>query len=165
MKPFFSALVMLGALLICVHFNAQGQTTPPKLSTRLVVAKNQARPGELIMASLIVDIPSGYHLNAHDPISRFALPTKIEVLLPEGYRVGTISYPRAIVRKFSFTTERLGVYEKQAVIRFSLRIPPNEQQRTTTVKTVLNYQSCSDQVCFPPNKQEATAVFKVGRRT
>ena len=163
MKSVTGVLLMLGALLVGNHFNAQAQTTPPKLSARVVLAKNKAQPGGVISASLIVDIPSGYHLNAHDPISKYALPTKLELQLPEGYKVGSISYPKAVVRKFSFTDERLGVYEKQAVIRFSLRVPMNEQERTTTVKTILNYQSCSDEVCFPPKKQEATAVFQVGK--
>jgi len=163
MKHVVGVSVILGALLVCNQSLAYGQTTPPKIGTRLVVAKEKVQNGRLISASLIVDIPSGYHLNAHDPISRFALPTKIEVQLPDGYKVGPISYPRAIVRKFSFTDERLGVYEKQAVIRFVLRTPANEQPRTTTLRVTLNYQSCSNEVCFPPKKEEATAVVRVGQ--
>jgi DsbC/DsbD-like thiol-disulfide interchange protein len=161
MKPIIGAFFLLGALLVCNQSAAHGQTTPPKIGARLVLAQDKVQAGRLISAALIIDIPPGYHLNAHEPISRFALPTKIEVQVPDGYKIGPISYPRAVVRKFSFTDERLGVYEKQAVIRFSLRIPSNEQQRTTTVKAILSYQSCSNEVCFPPKKQEAMVVFKV----
>jgi len=163
MKYVVSVIVALGAFLAANLSLAHGQTTPPKLNTRLVVAKNKAEKSRLISASLIVDIPSGYHLNAHEPLSRFALPSKIEVQAPEGYKIGPIIYPRAVVRKFSFTNERLGVYEKQAVIRFSLRAPVNEDSRTTTLKVTLNYQSCSNQVCFPPKKEEATAPLRIGR--
>ena len=161
MKPVIGMFLLVVALLVCNQSPIDAQTTPPKLSTRLVVAKERVQAGRLISASLIVDIPSGYHLNAREPISRFALPTKVEVQVPDGYKIGPILYPRAIVRKFSFTDERLGVYEKQAVIKFSLRIPSNERQRTTTVKAILSYQSCSNEVCFPPKEQEATVVFKV----
>ena len=161
MKPVVAASLLLGALLVCNQSPAHSQTTPPKVGTRIVLAEEKVQAGRLISASLIIDIPAGYHLNAHEPISRFALATKIELQVPDGYKIGPISYPRAVVRKFSFTDERLGVYEKQAVIKFSLRIPSRERQRTTTVKAILNYQSCSNEVCFPPKKQEATIVFKV----
>ena len=161
MKPVVSVMVLFSAFLVCDRSSVQAQTTPPRIDTRLVVARGNVQAGRVINASLIVEIPSGYHVNAHEPISRFALPTKIEVQLPEGYKLGSISYPRAVVRKFSFTDERLGVYEKHAVIKFSLRIPANKRQRTTTLKAVLNYQSCSNEVCFPPKKQEATVVLKV----
>jgi DsbC/DsbD-like thiol-disulfide interchange protein len=161
MKYVFGVMVLVSAFLVCDHYTVQAQTTPPRVDIKLVLATNKVQAGRLINASLIVDIPSGYHMNAHEPISRFALPTKIEVPLPEGYKLGPISYPRAVVRKFGFSDERLGVYEKHAVIRFSLRIPAKERERTTTLKAILNYQSCSNEVCFPPRKQEATVVFKV----
>jgi len=163
MKLVVSMILLSNALLFCNQSLVHAQTTPPKIGTRLILAKDKAQAGRLISASLIVDIPAGYHLNAHDPISRFALPTKIEVQIPDPYKVAPISYPRAVVRKFSFTDERLGVYERQAVIRFGLRIPGSVQLRTTTVKVILNYQSCSNEVCFPPKKEEATAVFQVGK--
>ena len=162
MKPVVvGVMVLFGAFLVYDRYPVEAQTKPPKIDTRLVVTQDNVKAGRLINASLIVDIPSGYHVNAHEPISRFALPTKIEVQVPEGYKLGPIFYPRAVVRKFSFTDERLGVYEKRAVIKFSLRIPPNERQRITTLKAVLNYQSCSNEVCFPPKKQEATVALKV----
>ena len=161
MKALVAVVVLLFAFVLGGRSPLQAQTTPPRIDTRLVLATDKARAGRMISAALIVDIPAGYHLNAHEPLSRFALPTKIEVELPAGYKLGPVSYPRAVVRKFSFTDERLGVYEKRAVIRFGLRVPSNERQRTTTIMATLNYQSCSDQVCFPPKKQSVTIAFKV----
>ena len=161
MKTLAAVVVLLFAFVLSGRSPLQAQTTPPRIDTRLVLATDKARAGRTITAALVVDIPAGYHLNAHEPLSRFALPTKIEVELPAGYKLGPISYPRAIVRKFSFTDERLGVYERHAVIKFGLRVPSNERQGTTTLKATLNYQSCSDEVCFPPKKQEVTVVLKV----
>ena len=160
MKYFVGVIALVIAFQSGARYPVHAQTIPPKIDTRLVLTTNKAQAGRMISATLIIDIPPGYHLNAHEPISRFALPTKIEVQLPQGYKLGPITYPRAVVRKFSFTDERLGVYEKHAIIKFSLRIPSNGRG-TTALRAVLNYQSCSDQVCFPPKKQEASVVFKV----
>lgn len=148
------------AFAVGIFSTARSQTTPPKINTRLVLPQKVLR-GRAVNASLIIDIPSGYHVNAHDPLSRFALPTKIDVEPPRGIKVGSITYPKAIVRKFSFSGDRLGVYENRAVIRFSLIVPPSQPPRNAEIKAWLNYQSCSNEVCFPPAKREVTLSFVV----
>src|ERR671919_583197 len=140
---------------------ARAQTTPPKIGTKLVLAAPRVPRGRAARASLILEIPSGYHVNAHDPVSRFALATKIDVEAPSGIKVGAITYPKAIVRKFSFSGDRLGVYENRAVIRFSIIVPPNQPKGNAEIKAQINYQSCSNEVCFPPMKREVTVSFTV----
>ena len=117
--------------------------------------------GRSVSASLVLDIPRGYHVNAHDPISRFALPTKIEVEAPNGIRICSISYPRAIIRRFTFSEDRLGVYENRTAIRFNIMIPPKQPSGKSEIKARLSYQSCSDQVCFPPVKTEISVSLNV----
>ena len=109
----------------------------------------------------MLDIPRGYHVNAHDPVSRYALATNIEVEAPSGIRIDSIFYPRAIVRRITFSEDRLGVYENRAVIRFNIMIPPNQQTGTGEIKARLCYQSCSDEVCFPPVKSEISVSLNV----
>jgi len=140
---------------------ARAQTTPPKINVKLVLAGQRVQRGRAVSASLILEIPSGYHVNAHDPVSRFALPTKVEVEVPGGIKLGTITYPKATVRKFSFSGDRLGVYENRAVIRIIIKVPPNQPRGNAEIKARLNYQSCSDEVCFPPMKREVTASFTI----
>ena len=112
-------------------------------------------------ASLVLVIPRGYHVNAHEPVSRFALPTKIEVEAPNGIKVGSIIYPKPIVRRFSFSEDRLGVYENRTVIRFSVIVPPNQPRGKGEINARLSYQSCSDEVCFPPMKREVSVSLAV----
>jgi len=145
------------ASLAIVH----AQTTPPKITTRLLLANSNVQRGRAVRASLVLDIPGGYHVNGHEPLSRFALPTRIEVEAPTGIKVGSIIYPKAIVRRFSFSEDQLGVYENRTVIRFSVIVPPNQPTGKGEIKARLSYQSCSDEVCFPPMKREVTVSFTV----
>ena len=153
------------SLVLCLawaSFSAvQAQTTPPKITTKLSLTNANVQRGRSVNALLVIDIPRGYHVNAHEPVSRFALPTKIEVEAPSGVRIGPISYPRAIVRRFTFSEDRLGVYENRAVIRFNIFIPPNQQTGKSEIKARLSYQSCSDEVCFPPVKSELSVSLNV----
>ncbi len=153
----FLSVYAAWASLTIVH----AQTTPPKITTRLLLTNSNVHRGHWVQASLVLDIPPGYHVNAHDPVSRFALPTKIEVEAPSGVKIGPVSYPRAIVRRFTFSEDRLGVYESRAVIRFSIMVPSNQPAGKTEIKTRLSYQSCSDEVCFPPMKREISVSFTV----
>src|SRR5215472_14664497 len=139
----------------------QAQTTPPKIATRQFLTNPNVQRGRSVRASLVIDIPPGYHVNAHDPISRFALPTKIEVEAPGGIKIGPVAYPRAIVRRFTFAEDRLGVYETRAVIRFTIMVPSDQPTGKSEIKARLSYQSCSDEVCFPPMKREMSASFTV----
>ena len=162
-------LSLLGSLTIslCLYLawaglgTVQAQTTPPKITTNLSLTTTKFQRGRSVSASLILDIPRGYHVNAHDPVSRFALPTKIEVEAPGGMRIGPISYPRAIVRRLTFSEDRLGVYENRTVIRFNIMIPPNQQTGKSEIKARLSFQSCSDEVCFPPVKREISVSLNV----
>jgi hypothetical protein len=47
------------------------------------------------------------------------------------------------------------------VIRFNIVVPPNQPTGKTEIKTRLSYQSCSDEVCFPPIKREINVSFSV----
>ena len=163
----YRTLLLLISMTLMLAFSiapsgaARAQTTPPKINVKLVLAGQRAQRGRAVSASLIIEIPSGYHVNAHDPISRFALPTKVGVEVPGGIKVGPIKYPKAIVRKFSFSGDRLGVYENRTVIRFILIVPPNQPRGNAEIKARLNYQSCSDEVCFPPMEREVTADLTI----
>lgn len=153
----FLSLCFVWTSLSTVH----AQTTPPKITTRLSLTTANVQRGRSVRASLVIDIPAGYHVNAHEPVSRFALPTKIEVEAPDHIRISSILYPKAIVRRFTFSADRLGVYKNRAVIRFNVVIPSNQQTGKSEIKTRLSYQSCSDEVCFPPQKREINVVLNV----
>ena len=140
---------------------ARAQTTPPDIGTQLTLAASKVHRGQVVRASLVLEIPGGYHVNAHNPVSRFALPTKVEVEAPGGMKVGSIIYPKAIVRRFTFSQDRLGVYENRAVILIRILVPPNQPKGRSEIKARLNYQSCSNEVCFPPTKREVTASVNV----
>jgi hypothetical protein len=156
--------ILLATSIISLLFPGSGtpvfaQTTPPDVTTRLSLAPRRIQSGAIVNATLVLNIPSGYHVNAHNPVSRFALPTKIEVEAPGGVRVGPVRYPRAVVRRLTFSEDRLGVYEKRAVIRFKVLVPRGLPAQRGKLKVHLTFQSCSDEVCFPPVTREVTVPF------
>lgn len=127
-----------------------GSTTPDKI-----------KRGQSTKASVVIDIPSGLHIQSNKPLDKFLVPTKLEVTTPEGMRVGPIIYPRALTRKLKFSKGAVAVYEGHAVIKFSLTVPPTYKGGSGEVKGNLRFQACNDDSCFPPVTREVKFTVSV----
>ena len=115
---------------------------------------DKAQRGRILQAAVIVEIPPGYHVNSNRPLAKFLIPTSLKIEAPGGIKVGQVSYPRALLRTFSFSPERLSVYEGRVVLRFNVTIPANFSTGLTELRARLKYQSCNDEACFPPATRE-----------
>jgi DsbC/DsbD-like thiol-disulfide interchange protein len=107
-----------------------------------------------------MDIPSGYHINANRPLEKFLIPTQVTVAA-KGIRVGPVNYPRAVLRTFKFSRNRVLVYEGRATMRFNVTVPRNVATGSVELKTRVRYQSCNDEVCFPPQTREVSLWLNV----
>lgn len=112
---------------------------------------DKAPRGRTIQAALVLDIPNGYHVNANKPLGKYAVPTTVKIEAPGGVRVSPVIFPRAVVRRPKFSQgEPLAFYEGRAVLRFNVTIPANYDQGTSELRAKVRFQSCTDEVCYPP---------------
>lgn len=121
---------------------------------------DKAPRGRSVQAAIVLDIPHGFHVNSNKA-ARFSIPTVVRVDAPKGLRVGAVSYPRAVVRRLGFSKEALSLYEGRAVMRFNIAVPANFQTGLTELRAKVTYQSCNDEVCFPPTTREVKLGINV----
>jgi hypothetical protein len=127
----------------------------PNISIKGYYANDRAQRGRTVQAAIVMEIPSGYHVNANRPLGKYAIPTTLKIEAPRGVTIGVVTYPRAIVRKLKATNnESLAVYEGRAIMRFNVTVPANYQGGEVVLKARLRYQSCNDEVCFPPKNED-----------
>ena len=128
-----------------------------------------AQQGSTFQAAVVMEIPRGLHVNSNRPLGKYAIPTTIKVSAPKGLRVTPVSSPRGAVRAFRFggaAEERLAVYEGRTIFRFNVTVPPGQELGVARVRVSVRFQSCSDEVCFPPATRELTLpIAIVGRDT
>ncbi len=86
---------------------------------------------------------------------------QVKVEAPTGIRVGPVSYPRAVLRSFKFSKNRVSVYEGRATMRFNVSVPRGVSTGSKEIKVRLKYQSCNDEVCFPPQSRELSLWLNV----
>ncbi len=114
---------------------------------------DRAQQGSTFQAAVVMEIPSGLHVNANRPLGKYAVPTVVKVDAPRGFRVTPVSYPRGSVRTFSFgggDATRVAVYEGSAIFRFNVSVPASQPFGVETLRVSVRFQSCTDEVCYPP---------------
>jgi DsbC/DsbD-like thiol-disulfide interchange protein len=156
----------LAAAILVVPVNFYAKPSLPPQSSNIGVngffAVEKAPRGHLVQAAVVMEIPEGYHVNSNRPLSKFAIPTNLRIEAPGGIRVGPVVYPRAVVRRLKASNdEQLAVYEGRAVLRFNLTVPANYELGPAELKARLKFQSCNDEVCFPPATREVSMPITV----
>ena len=152
----------MAVLLVPVNFLA---VTPPQSAPNISVSgslsPDQVQRGRTVKGTVVMEIPSGFHVNSNRPLEKFLIPTQLKIEAPKGLTVGVVSYPRAVLRQFKFSKNRVSVYEGRATMSFTVRVPPSFQSGTSQLKARLRFQSCNDEVCFPPQSREVDLRLKV----
>lgn len=125
------------------------------------VAPDKVKKGRVVRASVVMDIPSGLHVQSNKPLDKFLVPTKLDVETPSGMQVGPISYPRPVMRKLKFSKGNVAVYEGRAMLRFNVTVPANYSGGSGEIKGKLRFQACNDEACFPPITREVKMWLNV----
>lgn len=125
------------------------------------VAPDKVKKGRVVRASVVMDIPSGLHVQSSKPLDKFLVATKLDVETPSGMSVGPISYPRALTRKLKFSKNSVAVYEGRTMIRFNVTVPANYSGGSGEIKGKLRFQACNDESCFPPVTREVKMWLNV----
>ena len=125
------------------------------------LAPDKVKKGRVARASVVMEIPSGLHVQSSKPLDKFLVATKLDVETPSGMKVGPVSYPRALMRKLKFSKGMVAVYEGRAVLRFNVTVPPNYSGGSGDIKGKLRFQACNDDACFPPVTREVKMWLNV----
>jgi thiol:disulfide interchange protein DsbD len=158
---FISKLALTTALLLVpANFFALPQSAPD-IGVNARLASDKVRKGGSVQGTVVMDIPSGYHVNSNRPLERFLIASQVQFEAPAGVRVGPILYPRPILRSLKFSKTKVSVFEGHTTIRFTVRVPASFKSNSVELKGRLRYQACNDDVCFPPKTREVKVWLNV----
>lgn len=171
LRPALCSSLALALFIFPVNFYADAGIRPtapavaaaaqPSIAVNGFFATDKAQRGRMVQAAVVMEIPRDFHVNGNKPLGKYAVPTTLKVEAGGGIRVGPVQYPRATVRSFSFSQEKLAVYEGRVIMRFNITVPSGYDQGVTELRVRLRYQSCTNEVCFPPQSREITMPIAV----
>lgn len=150
MKNLCRISTLLAAVFVCGLFSsAKAQTVSGSIAGGAVTRGTPAH------ATVVLNVPGGLHVNSNRPTGEYAIPTTVRATA-RGAKIGRVTYPRGRNRKFEFSETPINVYEGNATFRFDLTVPQNYTGKTISVRVVVNYQACTNEVCYPPKSKEIT---------
>ncbi|HKP46552.1 MAG TPA: protein-disulfide reductase DsbD domain-containing protein [Pyrinomonadaceae bacterium] len=152
--------LLITILLVPATFLATPQS-PPNITVNGSLSPDKVQRGRSVRGVVTMEIPAGFHVNSNHPLEKFLIPTQLKIETARGLLAGPVSYPRAVLRQFKFSKSRVSVYEGRAVMRFTIRVPANFSTGATEVKARLRFQSCNDEMCFPPQNREVSLWLNV----
>ncbi len=158
--------LVLAALLLCTTITCSAITAAapapePNISVVGYFATDKAQRGKPLRVAIVIDIPSGYHINSNRPLESYLIGTSVKVDLENGLRAGAVTYPRPLLRTFKFSKKQLSVYEGQARLKFNVTVPANYAGNSANIKARVKLQSCNDEVCFPPKNYDVDLKIDV----
>ncbi len=160
MRIMTQLLLSITLLIAPANFFATPQSAP-NIKVTAALAADKVQRGRTVQGTVVMDIPSGFHVNSSRPLEKFLIATQLKIETPKGFRVGAVIYPRAVLRNFRFSKNRVSVYEGRATMRFSVMVPANFPSGASELKGYLRFQSCNDEVCFPPQTRDVSLSLKV----
>ncbi len=156
---------ILSLIIILLIPTAFYSTPVPQSSSDVNIsgslAPDKIKKGRVARASVVMEIPSGLHVQSSRPLDKFLVATKLDIETPSGMQVGPVSYPRALMRKLKFSKGMVAVYEGRAVLRFNVTVPANYSGGSGDIKGKLRFQACNDESCFPPVTREVKMWLNV----
>ncbi len=151
-KLIFKTVFCFALILAAFVFDARAQGN---VNITGSIGNGKLQKGKTATATVVMEIPGELHVNAARPLSQYAIPTKIKAT-GAGLKLGAVSYPKGAVKKFSFSDEQIAVYEGRTTFRVPVTVPANFKGDVARIRVVVEYQSCSNEVCYRPRTGEIT---------
>src|ERR1044072_5320146 len=106
------------AVILLLPATFYSKPAPPQSSSDVNVSgginPDKAKKGRTVRGNVLMEIPSGLHVQSNKPLDKFLVATKLDVETPSGMTVGPISYPRALMKKLKFSKSMVAGYEGRA---------------------------------------------------
>ena len=152
-RSFLSIIFAAVILALCV-------TAGVAQEVNATIANDPITERSTIKGILLLSIPEGLHVNSNKPSSEYLIATSVR-FLGDGIRVEEVRYPEGRDRKFQFSDTELNIYEGEISIPFTIRISKAVRGKQVSMKAIVRYQACTDEVCYPPRKTEVLFTGKV----
>lgn len=141
-------------------FGAVSEASAQNINISGEVGNGRLEKGKTAVVSIVLDIPGDLHVNSNRPSKRELIPTRLRIS-GAGLKFGAVSYPRGKVKSFSFSNTPLSIYDGRTVLRIPVTVPATFKGNVAKIRAVVDYQSCTDEVCYPPRNGDVTLSASV----
>jgi len=136
---------------------ARGQ----RVQTEVSGPDSPVAPGEEFRMQVRIDVEQGWHINSHEPLQEYLVPTELSMADVGAFSLESMDYPEGKRVSLDFSDEDLSVYEGQVVIEATMRVSPDAEAGTVDLPFEVSVQPCSDTQCLSPQKLRVSFPIEV----
>ena len=125
------------------------------------IANGSVSRGKAARGSIVLSIPGGLHVNSSRPSAEYMIPTTVKVSAKAGVKVTAVTYPKGVDRKFQFSEQTINIYEGRVTFPFTVTVGDAFKGGEVVVNVSVNYQACTDEVCYSPKTKTITLKARV----
>ncbi len=130
----------------------------PQFDFVAYASQDSLRPGNTITLVMEIELPDRMHLYA--PGSDYTA-ADLRIVETDFIKMRDLALPEAETIYLEPIDESLPVYHGKAKIQRDIALAPSYREDSIAVDVILTYQTCDDEICFPPNDFEFTMNFDV----
>lgn len=120
-----------------------------------------AAAGRAVQVHLTLTVDAGWHVNTHAPTQDYLVPTQLGSTRSSAIRLGPVVYPKPVVRRVSFVSETLQLWEGSTSMLASGTVPQDTPPGEAQAVLELTYQACSATACLPPETHRLPVPIQV----
>ncbi len=141
-----------GSSLQSKHLSFKAQFKPEK-----------AAPGDEVQLILDVEILDGWYIYDPDPITEFAIPTKVTITSEALENSSPMTFPKGKEKDQDKKAFHTRYHEGKIQIVGKFKVKAGTKEGALSVDTEVSYQACNTKngVCAPPAKENQTATLLV----
>ena len=151
---FFKTFSFVTLVALCIFFSAPLDSQVPSgkevVKPEVYVSLDPAGRGSSFQIAVVMNIRTGFHVNAREKSEEYLIATDLKSELPAGFSSGEVAYPKGKLEKFSFSKTPLNVYQGTVILRMPVTALANAPLGEQHIPLKLRYQACSTEICLPP---------------
>jgi len=148
-----SILVMTAIFSTAFAQVGQFGNTEEIVSVEVLPSQDKIVPGTEFSLAIVLTIKPTLHINSNKPLGEFFIPTEITFDPRANLSFGSPEFPQAELKSFSFSDEKVAIFEGKVVIFVAVSTSPSLQLGPVVISGKVSYQGCNDTVCFAPAEQ------------
>ena len=160
-RALFTSLVFVALAATAPAQNTAYSRAANVLQPQAYVSLQPVPRGRSFEVAVVAKITPGFHVNAHEPLEEYLIPTKITADLPAGIVLLETTYPPGVMRGFRFAKTPLRVYDGSFTVRMKLRAEAGAPLGSQKIALTVAYQACNQDACLPPAKIPVTAELEI----
>jgi thiol:disulfide interchange protein DsbD len=144
-------MVCTGLLLaLALAQFAFAQSSSAVVKAQGYVSTDGVKSASTFKIAIVLDVATGYHINARVPTEDFLIATQVKFEPTAGLKIADAKYPKPQLKKFEFSDKDLAVLEGKVFIVADVEAEKDLAPGAKTIQATVTIQSCNDKQCLAP---------------